>query len=63
MGPGGVWVFNADGILLRRILTAHVPANCAWGDTDWQSLYLACRSGLYRVRLQIPGVRVGLPIV
>jgi gluconolactonase len=29
----------------------------AWGDDDGKTLYLCARSGLYRMRLNIPGVR------
>jgi len=31
--------------------------NMAWGDDDGQTLYLCGRSGLYRMRLNIPGIR------
>jgi gluconolactonase len=29
----------------------------AWGDEDGKMLYLCARSGLYRMRLSIPGIR------
>ncbi len=29
----------------------------AWGDDDGRTLYLAAQTGLYRIRLSIPGVR------
>jgi hypothetical protein len=29
----------------------------AWGDADGKTLYLCARSGLYRIRLNIAGVR------
>jgi len=31
------------------------PHNMAWGDTDKRTLYLAAQSGIYRIRLNIPG--------
>jgi gluconolactonase len=31
----------------------------AWGDEDGKTLYLCARSGLYRMRLNIPGIRPG----
>jgi len=34
-----------------------LPANFAWGDDDGRTLCLTARTGLYRVRLKIPGVR------
>jgi sugar lactone lactonase YvrE len=57
-GPGGVWVFSPEGNLLGIIQLPEVPANLAWGDRDYQTLYLTARNSLYRVRLKIPGVRV-----
>ena len=56
-GPGGVWVFSPNGDLLRIIKTPEPPANIAWGDRDYKTLYITARKSLYRVRLQIPGVR------
>ncbi len=56
-GPGGVWVFDPGAKLLGRILPPQIPANCAWGDSDLRSLYMTARTGLYRVRLNIPGIR------
>jgi gluconolactonase len=57
-GPGGTWVVAPTGEILGRIITPEIPANVAWGETDWQTLYITARTGLYRVRLSIPGVPV-----
>lgn len=57
-GPSGMWIFSADGTLLGRINTPQVPANCAWGDADWKSLYMTSRTGLYRLRVNVPGLPV-----
>jgi len=54
-GPGGVWVFDKRGKHLGTILMSELPANCGWGDADYQTLYLTARTGLYRIRLKIPG--------
>ena len=56
-GPGGVWVFSPNGMLLGIIETPEAPANLAWGDRDYQTLYITARNSLYRVRLRIPGLR------
>jgi gluconolactonase len=56
-GPGGIWVFSPDGKHLGTIQPAEVPANCAWGDKDGKGLYMTARTGLYRIRLSIPGRR------
>lgn len=57
-GPSGMWIFSPDGTLLGRINTPEVPANCAWGDSDWRSLYMTSRTGLYRMRVNVPGLPV-----
>jgi gluconolactonase len=56
-GPGGLWVISAEGRHLGTIITPKHPHNFAWGDADGKTLYLCARSGLYRIRLNIAGVR------
>ncbi|MEO8100305.1 MAG: SMP-30/gluconolactonase/LRE family protein [Acidobacteriota bacterium] len=53
-GPGGVWVYSPEGKHLGTINTPETPANCAWGD-DGRSLYITAITGLYRVKLLVPG--------
>jgi gluconolactonase len=36
------------------------PHNMAWGDEDGKTLYLTARSGLYRMRLNVPGAPVSM---
>ena len=55
--PGGVWVISAEGKHLGTIITPHHAHNMAWGDADGKTLYLCARTGLYRIRLNIAGVR------
>lgn len=59
-GPGGVWVFAPDGAYLGRIRPPEVPANVAFGDADWSTLYLTAQTSLYRLRLRAPGLPVGV---
>ena len=54
----GVMVFDRSGKHLGTIATPEQPANCAFGDADWKSLYMTCRTGVYRVRLAVPGLKV-----
>ena len=56
-GPGGLWILSADGKHLGTIITPKHPHNMAWGDDDGKTLYLCARSGLYKMRLNIPGIR------
>lgn len=51
----GVMVFDRSGKHLGTFVAAEQPANCAFGDADWKALYMTCRTGLYRVRLAVPG--------
>ncbi len=55
--PGGLWVISPEGKHLGTIITPRHVHNMAWGDTDGKTLYLCARSGLYRIRLNIAGVR------
>lgn len=57
-GPGGVWVFDAEGRHLGTVRTPEKPSNCAWGDEDWRSLYITARSSVYKIRLTSPGVKL-----
>ena len=55
-GPGGLWILSAEGKHLGTIIAPKHPHNFAWGD-DGKTLYMTARSGLYRMRLNIEGVR------
>ena len=57
-GPGGLWIIDRRGKSLGRITLPELPANLAWGDADWRSLYLTCRTSVYRLRLSDPGIAV-----
>ncbi|MFN0170397.1 MAG: SMP-30/gluconolactonase/LRE family protein [Bryobacteraceae bacterium] len=56
-GPGGLWIISQQGKHLGTIEAPELPANMAWGDDDAKTLYLAARTGLYRIRLGVPGIR------
>lgn len=56
-GPGGIWIISPAGKHLGTIKPPEVPANCAWGDADGKTLYMTARTGLYRIRLKVTGVR------
>jgi gluconolactonase len=57
-GPGGVWVIDPGGKHLGTILTPQKPSNCAWGSDDLRDLYITAGTAVYRVRVNIPGIRV-----
>ena len=54
-GPGGVWIISPAGKRIGMLRVAELPANFAWGDSDRRSLYMTARTGIYRVRLKVPG--------
>jgi gluconolactonase len=54
-GPGGLWVFGADGRRLGAIVTPRHVHNMAWGGADRQTLFLCARDRVYRIRLMFPG--------
>jgi gluconolactonase len=56
-GPGGVWVVSPEGKHLGTIEAPEAPANIAWGDEDGRTLYMTAITGLYRIRLEVPGIR------
>ncbi|MBX3265447.1 MAG: SMP-30/gluconolactonase/LRE family protein [Acidobacteria bacterium] len=56
-GPGGLHILSREGKHLGTIVTPQHVHNMAWGDDDGKTLYLAARTGLYRMRLNIEGVR------
>jgi len=54
-GPGGVWVFSADGQHLGTIETGVAAANVAL-NADRSYLYITASNYLLRIRLQQPAV-------
>lgn len=56
-GPGGLWIISAEGKHLGTVIAPKHPHNMAWGDDDGKTLYLCARSGLYKIRLKIRGIR------
>jgi gluconolactonase len=56
-GPGGVWIVSAAGEHLGTLELPEDPHNLAWGDDDGRTLYVTALTGVYRIRLGIPGIR------
>ena len=55
-GPGGLWVFSADGKHLGTIKTPEPPSNCNWGD-DGKTLYITAVTSVYRIKVAVAGVK------
>jgi gluconolactonase len=56
-GPGGLWIVSQAGKHLGTIIGPEHPHNMAWGDEDGKTLYLCAKTGLYRIRFNVPGIR------
>jgi len=56
-GPGGIWVITAEGKHLGTIKTPKNPHNLAWGGADGKTLYITAQNTLYRMPLNVAGVR------
>ena len=51
----GIAVYTPAGKLLATIPVAETPANCAFGDADFETLYITARTSVYRVKLDVKG--------
>jgi gluconolactonase len=56
-GPAGIMIFTAEAKLLGTIQLPEIPANLNWGDADGKALYITARTSLYRIRMNVAGVR------
>ena len=51
-GPGGIWVFDANGGRLGVIATPETPSSSAFGDVDGRTLYITAQASIYKVRFK-----------
>jgi gluconolactonase len=56
-GPGGVWIFSANGKHLGTIPVPETVGNVAWGDQDGKTLYITASTSIYSIRLSVAGVK------
>ena len=61
-GPEGIYVLSAAGKHLGTIRAPEHVANMAWGGADRRSLFVTASTGLYRLRLSIPGAGGSSPL-
>ena len=54
-GPEGIWVWDADGHHLGTIVLPEQPANLAWGDPDYGTLYITVTKSVYKLRTNTHG--------
>jgi gluconolactonase len=51
----GIAVYSPEGKLLATIPMGETPSNCAFGDADFQTLYITARTSVYRMRVDVKG--------
>jgi gluconolactonase len=54
-GPGGIWVWRADGQRLGRILLPHTAANLTWGGKDRSVLFITAGPSVYSLQTRTTG--------
>jgi gluconolactonase len=54
-GPLGVWVWDANGNHLGTIVMPEQPANLAWGDADFRTLYITATTSVYQLKTKTRG--------
>jgi gluconolactonase len=54
-GPEGISVFDPNGVRFGVIVCPEKPANLAWGDNDYKTMYITARTSVYRLRVKTGG--------
>ena len=57
-GSEGCWVFDDSGNHLGIIKLPEIPANCAWGGPDNQTMLFTARTSVFTMRMKIPGTAI-----
>jgi gluconolactonase len=51
----GLDIYSAGGKLEGRLLAGEIVTNCAFGDSDFETLYVSGRKAVYKARLGVKG--------
>jgi gluconolactonase len=54
-GPRGIWIWDSEGRHLGTIAMPEQPANLAWGDGDYGTLYITATTSVYRLKTKAHG--------
>jgi gluconolactonase len=54
-GPLGIWIWDPNGNHLGTIVIPEQPANLAWGDPDYRTLYITATTSVYRLKTTTRG--------
>jgi gluconolactonase len=55
VGANGLKIHSPEGRLLQTLLAGEIVTNCAFGDNDFETLYVSGRRAIYRIRLGVKG--------
>ena len=55
-GPGGLWIFNHDGLHLGTVTLPEQPTNCCWGRS-FSGLYITAGTSIYFVPTKVRGTK------
>jgi gluconolactonase len=55
VGPRGIWVWDPLGHHLGTIVVPEQPANLAWGDSDYSTLYITATTSVYKIPTRAHG--------
>ncbi len=55
VGPKGIWVWDPAGHHLGTIVVPEQPANLAWGDPDYSTLYITATTSVYKIPTRAHG--------
>ena len=61
-GPGGVWVWDAEANHIGTVLLPESTANFNWGGPDYNMIYFASRTSVYRLQTTTRGFLGNLQI-
>jgi len=54
-GPKGIWIWDANGNHLGTIVMPEQPANLAWGDAQYDTLYITATTSVYKLKTETTG--------
>lgn len=55
VAANNVVLYSPAGKLLGEIPVGETPSNCAWGDAEFDTLYITARTSVYRTHLHVKG--------
>lgn len=51
----GIYIYDGKGKQVHHIELSERPSNVAFGDADWQTLFITAQTSVYRLRLDVKG--------